>query len=558
MVNTDPHDVLISDLTCFQPHSAITRDLQKFTWRAVDYRTEMFSGVLLSAWPESQVPEIHYPFNVQGWYSIYLGLWIGDGIYIKLSGDKAAQWVASDTASSAPVMFEEIYWKQADLSGQSIIVRHPEGGTPFQSYLAFIRLVPLSREEVGHIWQDRARKDTRRLIAMNDMHGLFYADRPVNAIQLNDYIEPLRNTDFDKLYLEYWESGITGSTIQQGMLCSSESRIFLTEGDRNFVESRLILKSKGIDIYESMMAHAREMGLKVFLSMRANALASELPYDTMFTTDFYRENPQWRCRDKDGSEISMLSYAFEEVQDRLLSTFSKMASYGPDGIGILYNRHFPYVLYEKPLVQGFMEKEGVDPRVLDDSDERWLRYRSQIMTGFLRKLKEAMRVAAKDTGRNHIDISVHVLAHEQENLLWGLDVEAWVNEGLVNQVVAHPRVALAPNVKSSSSVDVVPIDVDYYARIVKDTECKLYIDMLPRQMEPEEYRRRANDYYDKGADGLCFWDTTTRYRRRWSTMAQLGHKDELKDMRERERFRHILVQSLGGCRVDRYPPSWGL
>lgn len=564
IANDSRREIRIADLTGFQPRTAISRKLQRYAWRAVDYEvddgTEPFAGVMLLAWPESEVPDIRYSPGVEGWYAIYLGLWSGEGIRIRLSGDGAAQWVAADMAGRAPAQLQEVFWRSEDVTGRDLIVQHPEGGYPCESSIAYIRLVPLSAAEVGHIRRDRARTDTRRLIAMNDMHGLFYTDRPVNPEQLHAYIEPYRNSDFDKLFLEYWESEANSHSIQGGMLCSAENNLFFRQGDRNVVESREILKSKGVDIYQSMIAYARQIGLKVYLSQRANAWVSEPPYDASFTSDFYRNHPEWRCVDRDGSEIARMSYAFPEVQERIISMYQTMASYGPDGISMLYNRHFPYLLYEEPLIAGFIAKEGVDPRELDEQDDRWLSYRATIITGFMRKLKLVMSASAKEAGKDKINISVHVLAHERENRFWGLDVEAWAAEGLVDEVVAHPRVMLAPNVKSSSATNVVPVDVGYYARIIKGTPCKLYIDMLPRQMSPEEYRQRAAEYYRQGADGLCFWDTTTRYLRTWSMMSRLGHRHDLAGWEDGEGqlYRTVPLKSLGGCRVDRYPPSWGL
>ena len=54
-------------------------------------------------------------------------------------------------------------------------------------------------------------------------------------------------------------------------------------------------------------------------------------------------------------------------------------------------------------------------------------------------------------------------------------------------------------------------------------------EVMPRRMSPEEYRQRAISNYADGADGLCFWDTYNRnaYRKEYSMVRRLGHKDEL-------------------------------
>ena len=103
------------------------------------------------------------------------------------------------------------------------------------------------------------------------------------------------------------------------------------------------------------------------------------------------------------------------------------------------------------------------------------------------------------------------------------------------------------------------VDVDYYANTVRGTGTKAYIEIFPRQIEPEEYRVRAIDIYKKGADGICLWDTYSRVvnPHRWSMAQRLGHKEELVywNNGEGDKFRTLPIISLGGIRVDKYPPN---
>ena len=54
---------------------------------------------------------------------------------------------------------------------------------------------------------------------------------------------------------------------------------------------------------------------------------------------------------------------------------------------------------------------------------------------------------------------------------------------------------------------------------------------MPRQLSPDEYRRRAHALYRAGAEHLFFWDTNRRndFSPSWSVLPRLGHREELED-----------------------------
>ncbi len=184
------------------------------------------------------------------------------------------------------------------------------------------------------------------------------------------------------------------------------------------------------------------------------------------------------------------------------------------------------------------------------------------MTDFISKLRMLLNRISQRLKIPMIKISVHCMANGKQNRFFALDPHNWAKQGIVDDIVAYPIAITAPNVKTLSAGKVVDIDVDYYVESVKNTRCRLFIDMLPREMEPEEYRKRALEYYHKGVYGLCFWDSNARHTklRQWSIVRRLGHIQELEgdNMEEGIFYKTIEVKSIGGIRVDRFPPVWGL
>ena len=148
-----------------------------------------------------------------------------------------------------------------------------------------------------------------------------------------------------------------------------------------------------------------------------------------------------------------------------------------------------------------------------------------------------------------LEMSAITLSTGEENLFYGLDVEAWVKGGLIDNLIPYPCHA-----------DHSPeeIDMKYYASITRDSRCGLYPNVMPRQMPPEEFRRKALAYYEAGADGLFFWDTNARHdtTSMWATVRRLGHMDELKawamEGKHGEEPRLIKLLKLGGYTMQRY------
>ena len=147
-----------------------------------------------------------------------------------------------------------------------------------------------------------------------------------------------------------------------------------------------------------------------------------------------------------------------------------------------------------------------------------------------------------------------------ECLFFGVDLQTWVNEGLVDK--------LLPMGFSHGGPDVDP---DYYLGLLRGTACKLfpflpvgkqprnghYIDVAPN---PSVLRSTALHYYDKGVDGLAVWDSRRLDIRSdlGPITKRLGHVDELrtaaKDPGHRSR-QVIHLTSIGGCDVTVRVPT---
>ena len=90
---------------------------------------------------------------------------------------------------------------------------------------------------------------------------------------------------------------------------------------------------------------------------------------------------------------------------------------------------------------------------------------------------------------------------------------------------------------------------------------KIYYEIMPRTMVNQDFKRRALDLYDSGAERIALWDTYGRAPAKvmWSTAGYIGHKDELCDFDEGEgeRYRLLRIGKIGAYDISRYNPMWG-
>jgi hypothetical protein len=404
-----------------------------------------------------------------------------------------------------------------------------------------------------------------------------------SAQDIHEEIEPYRDTDFGKIFWETWQgdapnypANVGGAFFGQG------AEDFTSPVYRRIAECMQEIRRQGLDSLRIALEYAHGIGLEFYASIRF--LFGMCPPAEMFEGPFLQAHPELLCRDYDGTEVSHPSFAFPEVRRYVLSLLADTARYDIDGLNLIFLRGQPYVLYEKPLVEAFQQQTGIDPTTLGEKDprwkwyeqeamptfwygdrpameeiarrrvtrldelsdgvQRWLRYRAEPLTEFMRGLRKLVEDAGK--GRR---VSATVFANEADNLFYGLDVERWVAEGLVDLLIPYPW------------PEYFELDMGFFKRITRDNACEMYPNLVPRQMRPEEYVEKALRHYEAGANGLAFWDALGRtfLLNQWQAARELGHQEQLRDWLTAGRFprRFLLLRRLGRYTMDRYYPGSG-
>jgi hypothetical protein len=154
--------------------------------------------------------------------------------------------------------------------------------------------------------------------------------------------------------------------------------------------------------------------------LRPAGWAGSMPYEETFNSKFFYEHPEWRCIDRDGTPTFYLSYAIPEVRQHLIEIFRETLELQPEGVGFLFNRGMPLMLWEDAFCQRFKTMHNADAKTVPDDDPRIQATRAAIMTDFMTEVRALLDETAAKQGRTQrYKISLGTFAKEADNQLWG-------------------------------------------------------------------------------------------------------------------------------------------
>ncbi len=565
--------VLLADLSQARPATALSPQPGPGQWTVVPYRTAEGPGAMLLSGPESQAPPVRLALPVTGWYHVFVATWrspqAGDGcLLLKLASDRAYRRAATESFRPekdlvVPEMLPsttelaEAYWRTVHLDpGEELVLSRPAGGTMAETVacIAYVRLVPATDDEVAAWGPVGHGPVTRRLLANYD-GGQHLMWAYANQGEMQDEFEALRDSDFAAVL---WGAAYSLATFYPSTVgspvCWAPGFAGIAQAGRQAEARR---QRAGFDPLAAAVACAHDAGLSLYPQVRMEG-EQWPPYHRAYggPGQFQRLHPEWRCRTASGGAARHLSQAYPQVRAAYVSLFREwVEQYQADGVCIVFCRSWPYVLYEEPVVQSFLSEHGMDPRRLDRFDLRVLEHQSRFVTGLLRQTRAMLDQVGQAQGRRlsacyvvpgdtALPANCPDLGAFGPPLAHGLDVGAWVREGLVDHLVVHLE-----RVGAADGSDSAPV-VQAYADLVCGRATRLYADLYPRRQSARSMLVRAQSCYRAGADGLCFWDCQDRATRLsgWAMHRRLGHPDPLAAYARfaDQLFRRVPLQELDG------------
>ena len=507
--------VIISDLNK-RVDSGLLCNSAPDRWRAIPYEADGFSGVMLGTGGSASIPPIEVALDVQGLYRIYVGIHSflsASRLRIRLSGDLCCETLppAPSTENISTPVLHEMMWREADLTGKSLII---EGGHLPQFYpaaLAYIRLERLEEEPVP------SEVEIEYPMAITEDGFGIFREMPHNRPE--DLVEPLNaippSSCMKMLIWGAADGDICLYPTKAGTLRSSEGEGLSRPTDNTYYSNLRRWRENGWDTMVTVRDFCRSRGWEFHAYVRVEAFATHYPLTQIsgLRSEFFEENPQFHCRDKDGRHVMRLSYANPEVQDHMLELFREIIEYEPDGLCLAFIRGVPLVLYEEVMVAGFMAEYHVDPRTLDEIDPRWLRYQADIINSFMIRVKAELKPGQR--------LSAIIPGNLEDCARWGLDPSFWVREGVVDDLLPTGQKFTPEDVHID---DPYNLHFDSFRELPGKDDHRVIPMLYPWSLFANDYaswRKRIYDFLDAGADGYAVWDGNASDER-FSGIADIG------------------------------------
>lgn len=263
------------------------------------------------------------------------------------------------------------------------------------------------------------------------------------------------------------------------------------------------------------LAAAVDYGHSIGLKIHAWASINEDDHGWGWASEFTKTHPEFRWVRRDGAAYrSQLSFAFPEVRAYKLQLLEEILNYDVDGLFLDWIRtgdirDNPQTDaagvadsgFEQPNVAAFRERYGVDPLVVANDDERWVRLRAEPHTMFMRELRKlvdahaarGLPIAALVGHPWHYRGLQDPIDGNLRGLL--LDVKAWADEGLIDAVVAagyyRAGGSAARAYRALAEETGGKVDVWYYA-------------WVPQSVD--EFDAQYNEARSLGAKRMLFWE----------------------------------------------------
>ncbi|MGI6082030.1 MAG: hypothetical protein ACOYEP_04075 [Limnochordia bacterium] len=272
------------------------------------------------------------------------------------------------------------------------------------------------------------------------------------------------------------------------------------------------------------LSYADEHGITLYGRLTMNRHYSP---GSIHRSRFATLNPQWCEIRKDGwLDPSRLSYAVPQYREERLNITMEAVRIGCHGIQLDFCRQPPIARYHPTYVNVFEKERGVDPRRLGLEDGElfleWCRFRAASITQFVRRLKDELNAYELWFDRR-VPLQVRVPNDGfVSNLIAGLDVVGWVEEGLVDELALSELQWLA-EFNDFSDVPYVELGGKHGIPVFASSNClPVQQDgwsgqVNPKGVNPLVLARRALQSAKDGAQGIALYQSDTGVR--WPDLA---------------------------------------
>lgn len=549
--------IIISDMSRCTPKAALSDTTQPGKWRLLPYQTADIKGVMIAAGSFINAPEVTLSPKVTGWHAVYLGVWNPEFAYdgtpvikTRLSTDSAFRQIhirgGADTQDVTAL--REIYFTSEDLTNKDLVFGKANGLIARSSYIAYVKLVPLSQQEAKKIIEDRADRTKRNLTATIDGISYFHYSEVTRPEHICEEVELYKNSDVGTVLWAVTNGFVVGyptkvkdalfiadPTTRAAMLTGGGSSDYL-RGERQIYETLQSLAEKNLIAPQIAATRAKELGMKFDLMFRIGTNGAIEGIGPVWSgKDVYtRRYPQYRQVMRDGTILEKVSLAYPAVQEFQLQLIREaIEKVDCDGINLCFVRGPHHIAFEKPVIDLFRKKYNEDATKVGADDPRLGEVRATFMNEFIRSVRKALDEQGAKKKRR-IELSVWVWPGG-ENVwlggtpqLEGLDIKRWVEAKLVDTVICQN--GIDPEILT----------------LAKSGKCRFVL-FTGYTGEKAMSPATISKAYEAGVDEFAFWDIDSAqiYPEAWEWISRIGHRDEMRAWKEKPNYYYPLINVNG-------------
>jgi hypothetical protein len=300
-------------------------DPRLWSWRSGQENVTFGNALYGNAGPESPLPPLSYPLDLNGTYAIFACSVPASGaIRLRLTGDERSDSMASSRPG------EENFWRWARMDRQHLVLEQPHNYTGYTSgHIDYVKLVPLPDAAATDL-DAQFGTETDKVVA-----GYF---EPYSWAFAGDVTHPLQHREPLTAFAEARIPIVDIQIGRFGMKSVYETRmtdqlLHATIGDPIGTVSQPKTDNVGqmqqyTNTLDAELRYARELGLNA----HANFGASNCYPGSPLQGDFSKEHPDW-MRD------STLRFEVPEVRAYALSLYREALEIGAQGISIDFCRY---------------------------------------------------------------------------------------------------------------------------------------------------------------------------------------------------------------------------
>jgi hypothetical protein len=458
------------------------KDIKQSGWNYTVYKLTNIDTPYVIISNKENAEEIKLPVKFKGWFGVYIGYSSDtEGFKVKHNEKEETVIPYEKDANNSTKYINESFAFADNFDGDSISIVPISGK---MAEIAYIKFAALKDEQVKLYNKEDEYTSYSRVVYDNDGYTDFFWGKYPDVPSLQQFPVNLYSKTGAKEI--NWTLGTTGLLTYNSKYAGIPFKDFykyesvVRDGDILAKKQIINMLISGQSPLEIVTKKANEMGIKTNASLRMAAFYSS--DSTKFLNGALYDN-YGDCLQSNG--IS-LSYYYPKFREYILNVLKEVSmTENLDGITLDFCRY--------PNVMG---------------NEASHAEKIYIMTSFIREVR-------REIPDKKITVRFPYLNPES----YGLDIEAWVKEGLVNRII--------PSVISYEDF----FNFDRYVEMVKGTNVKLYLgvtanlkgqDLTPETEElmkqgkyipnneyvsAEEYLFRAHEAYEKGVKGLFLFNT---------------------------------------------------